>query len=138
MSAWALLSWPPVVWKAPWKALKLRHLETSLDAAQADESHIRGQAVWVCESNAGLAGVAWEWIQIRGGIIALTDPMALVSNLYVVDHCSEQVTHQRRTLLLHSQLLNVDWQGEVRKLVRQRWRAPAAPARRAHRAIAVV
>jgi hypothetical protein len=127
MRAWKILSLPPLLWQSPWPGVALNHLDTTIDEASID-GRARGQSTWVLESDQGLGVLGWEWEQLRRGVVALSDPMCIVSNLRIVDADECPVAESRRALVLNSLVHGAPWQGEVRKRLRERQRSESKPA----------
>ena len=40
-----------------------------------------GQTLWACQSDDAQLGLAWDWVQIGRGVVAMADPMSVVTNL---------------------------------------------------------
>jgi hypothetical protein len=120
MGAWAVMAWQPVLWPKPWPNMRLRHLETIIDRTTTAFGRRRGQAVWTADCAAGMTGLAWEWVEVRPGVIALADPMNILSNLCVVDESSAPVPDSRRAMVLNRLIHSVDWQPQVRRQLRDR------------------
>ena len=59
-----------------------------------------GQTIWAGTAADGEAGVAWDWMQIARGVVAMADPMSVVTNLRLVGNagrsadraCNRRVT----------------------------------------------
>ena len=81
--SWTLRAWPPVLWQADsTPQLRLFHLGTRvLSPGTAKEPSV-GQTVWGTNATDADAGVAWDWITtMPAGIVAMADPMSVVTNL---------------------------------------------------------
>lgn len=85
--AWQLVAQQPVeVSLSQWNQVSrtLRHLDT---AVHADSNRPRtGQAVWGTENDSKIVGIAWDWCEVREGIVALSEPMFVQSNVVLLDH----------------------------------------------------
>lgn len=60
------------------------HFATS--AVPSDQSsglHV-GATVWVSRQPNAAAAIAWEWAELQSGVLALSDPNALISNIQVI------------------------------------------------------
>ena len=77
-------SWPIVEWYPPTSTRRwppLRHVWTQ--TLGSDEIHGRqaGQTVWVGAIGGQSVGVAWDWAEVLPGVVALSDPNSIVTNL---------------------------------------------------------
>ena len=74
-----------------------------------------GQTVWTATAADGDAGVAWDWIQIAHGVIAIADPMALVTNVRLIGNQGEVWTAPQSAMFLNHLVRELPWQLEVRR-----------------------
>jgi hypothetical protein len=74
-----------------------------------------GQTMWMARSEGGEAGVAWDWIQLSRGIVALADPLSLVTNLRLVGPEGEVLGPQEAMLQLNMLVNELPWQCEVER-----------------------
>lgn len=118
VTAWTLRAWPPLLWQADQAgALPLRHVGTRVTSADAGPG-AAGQTLWVGPSVDGEAGVAWDWVQIAQGIVALADPMSVVTNLRLLGGDGEVLTAAESALYLNALVHALPWQGEVARALR--------------------
>ena len=59
--------------------------------------------------------MAWDWIQIAQGVIAIADPMALVTNVRLIGEQGEVWTAQQSALFLNYVVRDLPWQREVQR-----------------------
>ena len=71
--------------------------------------------MWGGASGSGDAGVAWDWIQISGDVVALADPMSVVSNLRLIGGEGEVLTALESARYLNEIVHALPWQTEVRR-----------------------
>jgi hypothetical protein len=77
--AWIVYSWPPVLWQALGVPLfNFGHLGTRVLSVGNAHNPCSGQTVWGRASDEGAAGVAWDWVQLQEGVVAMADPMGLI------------------------------------------------------------
>jgi hypothetical protein len=93
--------------------LRLRHLGTRVTFAGDRRSGVAGQTIWGGRSDDGEAGVAWDWVQIARGVVALADPMSVVTNLRLVGIEGEELTVLESALYLNELVHELPWQNEV-------------------------
>ncbi len=74
-----------------------------------------GQTIWGGSADDGEAGVAWDWVQISRGVVAMADPMSVVSNLRLVGHQGEVLTALESVRFLNEMVRVLPWQGEVER-----------------------
>ncbi len=74
-----------------------------------------GQTVWGGSGDDGEAGVAWDWVQISRGVVAMADPMSVVSNLRLVGEQGEVLTALESARYLNELVRVLPWQSEVER-----------------------
>ncbi|HSI57015.1 MAG TPA: hypothetical protein VLA16_05640 [Ideonella sp.] len=72
-----------------------------------------GQTLWGDCSKQGEAGLAWDWVQIAQGVVAMADPMSVVTNLRLVGSHGEVLTAQESALYISRLVRQLPWQDEV-------------------------
>ena len=72
-----------------------------------------GQTLWSGESEFGAAGVAWDWVELQSGVVAMSDPISLVSNLQLVDSHGGVLTGLQAAMHLNQIVHTLPWQEEV-------------------------
>lgn len=100
-----------------------RLLGVAADAGPAD-GLMRGHVVYGCPAESGCAAMAWEWAEMKPRVIAMSDPMTIISNIRVQQDHGE-VDEDERLLVLHGLIGRVDWQAEVRDVLAWRRRRSA-------------
>lgn len=74
-----------------------------------------GQTIWAASSEEGEAGLAWDWVQLPLGIVAMADPMAVVSNLRLLGPEGEVLTAYESVKHLNALVHTLPWQDEVER-----------------------
>lgn len=114
--AWIVCAWPPLLWQASRAPqLQLIHLGTRVLSFGDDASPSSGQTLWGDESEARSAGVAWDWVELQRGVVAMADPLGLITNLRMVDDEGEALTEVEVAVRLHRIVHSLPWQSEVRR-----------------------
>lgn len=124
--AWHVTAWQPVftTMAAIDAAMgKMRHLGTSFTDGTDARSSRCGQTVWGTVLHGKQVGIAWDWGEVCSGVVALSDPMLVVSNLCLVDADGVCLDDDHRVLNLNALIHQLPWQTAVR--------APRCRARRA-------
>ena len=117
--AWALRAWPPLLWQSGLEnRLHLRHIETRVTNPGDQIMRTAGQTMWAATADDGEAGVAWDWIQLSRGIVALADPLSLVTNLRLLGPAGEVLTVQQSLVQLNVLVNALPWQTEVQRALR--------------------
>lgn len=120
---WSLRAWPPVLWQAGRASvLRLHHLGTRVTCPGDHGGPPAGQTIWGSRSADGEAGLAWDWILVTRGVVAMADPLSLVTNLRLVGEEGEVLTALESALYLNEVVHALPWQTEVTRLLE----APAA------------
>lgn len=124
-TAWSLRAWPPLLWQASEPApARFQHRGTRITPGAEPPGPAAGQTVWAASANNGDAGVAWDWIQIARGVVAIADPMSVVTNLRFIGDAGEVLTVQQAARFLNELVRALPWQQEVQREVQRalRWR----------------
>ena len=115
---WALRAWPPLLLQPqclPNLPRQLRHLGTQITLSAGSLSRPAGQTMWGGSGTDGEAGMAWDWIQLARGVVALADPMSVVSNLRLVGNEGEVLTAAEAARYLNEIVHALPWQSEVQR-----------------------
>lgn len=115
-SAWTLRAWPPLLWQVDQRRpLHLRHLGTQLSPGDGAPQARAGQTLWAGLSGGAEAGMAWDWVQLDEGVLALADPMAVVTNLRLLGPQGEYLGVYESARHLNQILHALPWQDEVER-----------------------
>lgn len=119
IAPWVLRSWPPVLWQAakPPRG-QFRHLGTRVGFPGDQMLRTAGQTLWGGSLDDGAAGLAWDWVQISRGVVALADPMSVVTNLRLVGGEGEVLTALEAACYLNALVRDLPWQSEVERALR--------------------
>lgn len=114
--AWIVCAWPPVTCPAgQTPQLQFVHLGTRVLKSGDSDTPTSGQTLWGGPSEKGAAGVAWDWVEIQEGVVAMADPFGLVTNLQLVSPRGEVLTGFEATLRLNELVHALPWQSEVQR-----------------------
>lgn len=114
--AWLVCAWPPLLWQAQCAPeLQFVHLGTHVSSLGTAREPCSGQTVWGNPSSDHVAGVAWDWIEMYQGVVAMADPMALVTNLQLLDIHGDVLPRRQATLHLNEIVHALPWQHEVQR-----------------------
>ena len=72
-----------------------------------------GQTIWAWHSEEGDVGVAWDWVQLGRGVVAMADPMAVVTNLRLVDEEGDVLSPFESARHINTIVHGLPWQHEV-------------------------
>jgi hypothetical protein len=112
--AWIVYAWAPVLWQARSTAqLHLVHLGTRVLTLADGDGYCSGQTLWAGQSEECAAGVAWDWIELRAGVVAMADPFGMVTNIRMLDEHGEALTQTQLAVQLHQLVHALPWQHEV-------------------------
>jgi hypothetical protein len=118
--AWIVYAWAPVLWQAASAPeLHLVHLGTRVLTFGDDDGPCTGQTLWGDHSEACAAGVAWDWVEVRNGVVAMSDPLGMVTNLRLLDAHGEELTQIQIAMHLHQLVHTLPWQSEVTRALRK-------------------
>lgn len=120
MHAWMIKSWPTLDWHLPddpaeWPAFW--HMSTNV--RDADRSGRRsGDTVWITSVEGRSVGAAWEWTEMHDGVLVLSDPNSIITNIRFVSVTDEDEPSLRATISLNRIAHTVPWQDAVRTVLR--------------------
>jgi hypothetical protein len=92
------------------------HLGTCITHQGSSGHNASGQTLWGSEWRDAEAGLAWDWILIGNGVIAMADPMCIISNMRLLGQQGEVLTGYEAALHYNQLVHRLRWQDEV-------WRA---------------
>jgi hypothetical protein len=114
--AWIVYAWAPVLWQASSAPrLHLVHLGTRVLTFGDDDGPCTGQTLWGDHSVEHAAGVAWDWVELRQGVVAMSDPLGMVTNLRLIDDHGEVLSQTQIAVHLHQLVHALPWQSEVKR-----------------------
>lgn len=76
-----------------------------------------GSTIWGGLSKDGEAGLAWDWIEVADGVVAMVDPMSLITNLKLVTPDGRVLPATTAALHFNQFVRRLPWQEEVRRLL---------------------
>ncbi len=117
--AWIVYAWAPVLWQAAAAPdLHLVHLGTRVFSFGDEDGPCSGQTLWGGHSDARAAGVAWDWVEVRRGVVAMSDPLGMVTNLRLLDERGDVLSQIQIAMRLHQLVHALPWQTEVTRALR--------------------
>lgn len=118
-TSWSVRAWPPLLWQAEGAShLQFDHLDTQVFPTSDDEAPVSGQTVWRGAAADGEVGVAWDWVMVSRDVVAMADPMCVVSNLRLLGSQGEVLTAWESARHLTQIVYGLPWQGEVQRVLR--------------------
>ncbi|KNZ34314.1 MAG: hypothetical protein AD742_02750 [Methylibium sp. NZG] len=106
--------------------LQLVHLGTRVLTFGDRSGPCSGQTLWGDASSDRSAGVAWDWVQIQRGVVAIADPLGLITNLQLLDADGEALSATQVAIRLNEIVHDLPWQGEVQRALATS--EPSSPA----------
>ncbi|MEO5695609.1 MAG: hypothetical protein ABIQ60_00580 [Burkholderiaceae bacterium] len=117
--AWIVYAWAPVLWQASASPrLHLVHLGTKVLTLGDDDGPCSGQTLWANGLEDHAAGVAWDWVELRQGVVAMSDPLGVVTNLRLIDAQGDELSQAQAAMHLHEMVHALPWQHEVSRALR--------------------
>ncbi len=115
-TAWSLRAWPPLLWQAGEPAhVRFHHLGTRVTLGVETQGLPAGQTVWAASAADGEAGMAWDWVQIARGVVAIADPLSVITNVRLVGEEGEVLTALESARFLNELVRALPWQLEVQR-----------------------
>jgi len=116
ITPWALRAWPPLLWQAGGQlSVRFQHVGTRIIFHGDPSCPPAGQTIWAARADEGEAGMAWDWVQIARGVVAMADPMSVISNLRFIGGEGEVLTAYESSLFLNEIVRLLPWQSEVQR-----------------------
>lgn len=87
LQSWMIKSWPIIDWFPPaldddWPSFL--HMSTQVRQERRGLEPCAGSTVWVGTIGGAYAGLAWEWVELRAGVLLLSDPNSISTNVRVL------------------------------------------------------
>jgi|SoiMethySBSTD1v2_1073268.scaffolds.fasta_scaffold568497_2 hypothetical protein len=114
--AWTVGAWPPVLWQPHCEATPyFVHLGTHVSPRLSTDWPRMGQTVWGGRAADSAAGVSWDWIEITEDVVAISDPMMMITNLRVLGRDGGVMCAHEAAPYLNQLVNGLPWQAEVLK-----------------------
>ncbi|QAZ39534.1 hypothetical protein C1M51_08855 [Methylibium sp. Pch-M] len=104
------------------------HLGTHVSTRLNKDWPSMGQTVWGGRAGDSAAGISWDWIEVSEGIIAIADPMMMITNLRLLGSEGEVLTAHEVAPHLNGLVHRLPWQAEVSRALEQTQHALPRPA----------
>ena len=115
---WSLRAWPPLLWQLDAATrVRFRHLDTRVTFVGNACEPTAGQTMWAGRADDGAAGMAWDWVQVGQGVVAMADPMSVVTNLRLLGSEGEVLTAHAAACYLNAFVRTLPWQREVQRAI---------------------
>lgn len=118
--AWQLIAWKPVLATLPEFRRTLAQMRPLNEPAAgigdgregvgAVAAARQGQALWAASHGGEPLGLAWDWAEVRDQVVALCDPMKVLSNVRLLGDDGEPLGEAERIVHLNSAVHELDWQ----------------------------
>ena len=119
--AWIVYAWPRVLCEAMYAPkLHFAHLSTQVLEKGDAQRPACGQTLWLGDDGKRQAGVAWDWISLPAGLVAMVDPMSLVTNLQFLTAGGEVLAPHESVRQLNEIVHTLPWQYEVQRALATR------------------
>jgi hypothetical protein len=114
-------SWPIIEWKLPretplWPSLV--HANTTVREGLGEHTARRcGETVWIGVVGGQSIGAAWEWVELRPGVVMISDPNSIVTNVRFLDELDAPQAYLPSVVSVNRLAHALDWQPTVAALV---------------------
>lgn len=116
VTPWSLRAWPPLLWQVGASTrVRFQHLDTRVTFVGDASEPTFGQTVWAGFGDDGEAGMAWDWVQVARGVVAMADPMSVITNVRLIGDEGEVLTAHAAARYLNEFVRALPWQYEVRR-----------------------
>lgn len=122
----AQAAWQPVTSRlGDWMrdVRRFGHLSTSRGRRDNDTGLFKGQSIWGTTRKGQAVAVFFEWAEVTRGVVALADPMRILSNVKLVTDEGQPFEDSRSLLEWNNAVYGLDWQSSACDQLRL-WRSP--------------
>jgi hypothetical protein len=115
--SWMVKSWPQVRLQVTddFRGMpEFQHISTLWREDPAGPEGRVGETVWAARlGNQDVVGLAWEWVEVRPGLVALLDPNAMISNAKLVGEDGRELDELRSIIAVNVVSHAVPWQARA-------------------------
>ena len=111
IKSWPIIDWFPPSSEDEWPSFL--HMNTQLRQECRGSEPCVGSTVWVGSIDGVYAGLAWEWVELRPGVLMLADPNSIITNVQVVGVSRQPMDALDATVSLNAILHRLSWQDIV-------------------------
>jgi hypothetical protein len=115
--SWMVKSWPQVRLQVTddFRGMpEFQHISTLWREDLAGREGRVGETVWAARlGNQDVVGLAWEWVEVRPGLVALLDPNAMISNAKLVGEDGVELDELRAIIAVNVVSHAVPWQARA-------------------------
>lgn len=115
IKSWPIINWFPATVDGEWPAFV--HMSTQVRQERRGSQPCVGSTVWVGSIEGAYAGLAWEWVEFRPGVLMLADPNSIITNLCVTDAAGQGRGALEATVSLNRVLHQLPWQDTVKDVL---------------------
>ena len=120
LQSWMIKSWPIIEWFPSVPAEESRvflHMSTQVRQESRGAQPLVGSTVWLGSIAGQHAGLAWEWVELRPGVLMLADPNSITTNLCMVDVTGRRQDELASSVSLNRLLHQLPWQEAVCEVI---------------------
>lgn len=130
LSLLATMWQPTTVRQQQWAAALRRFRSVSIERRSRQTRGLAtGHVVWGASVGGKTLALCWEWAELAPGVVALANPLRVLSNATLISSDGVQLPERVALLELNGAVHELDWQPEILELVeRTRSRRAKAPA----------
>lgn len=93
------------------------HLATDITSTAGSPGPCCGRTVWGEVSGTGETGLAWDWVEIARGVVAMVDPMAVMTNMRLLDGDGDVLPATEAALHINQLVRKIPWQQQVSRML---------------------
>lgn len=117
--ATSVRSWAPVPadllrWRE--SIARLRHFRTAFLPVRDRDVRRRGTTSWATDFEDSKVGLVWEWAELTGQVFVMVNPMAVVTNMTLLDNRGHPLAVSERACNLNAAIYSLPWQVQIANL----------------------
>jgi hypothetical protein len=78
-------------------------------------SRAAGQTLWAAQADDRQAGMAWDWIELARGVVAMADPLSVITNMRLLGPHGDLLPALESMVRLNQIVHSLPWQDEVER-----------------------
>lgn len=91
------------------------HLSTVHSPDVDDDGCRHGHVIWGHLLGASPMAMCWEWAEVRLGVVAIFNPMNVLSNVRLMSEDGRPFSYGQTVLVFNAVVHDIDWQSGVRE-----------------------
>ena len=88
-----------------------------MSVSSYDRTKRCGSVLWQASVHGAELWLSWAWHEVKRDVIAIDNPLAVMSNVAIIEAAGAEISQENRILHLHAALYRLPWQSAVLSFV---------------------